>query len=60
MKDLDSDYYVEVKDHRYQNHLMKILVDENEILQYLSVLNIKYRITLRFGKIKKLLKTMEN
>ena len=50
MKYLDGNYYVEVRDHRYKIH-----ATENIILRKrdLSELNIKYKMRLRYGEIKR-------
>ena len=55
MEDLNGNYYVEVKDHRYKIHPTEII-----ILRLRDELNIKFKMRLRLGNIKKLLKTMEN
>ena len=60
MKYLNGEYYVEVKDHRYKIHPLKMKFDENEIHQNLLKLSIKYKKRLRLGQIRKLLKIIMN
>ena len=61
MKYLDGNYQVEVKDHRYKIHPNEnIILRERDPPTSLGTQNIKYRMRLRLGKIKKWLKTMEN
>ena len=55
MKYLNGNYYVEVKDKRYKKFIqLKTLDYVNEILQLLSELNIKFKMRLKFVKIRKL------
>ena len=51
MENLDGNYYVEVKDHRYKIH-----PTENIILRKrgeAKSLNIKFKMRLRYGEIRK-------
>ena len=54
MKYLDGNYYVEVREHRYKIH-----PTENIILRKQDPpreLNIKFRMRLKYGEIRKLIK----
>ena len=55
MKYLSGEYYVEVKDQRYKIHPTENNTLRKEIHQNLLELNIKYKMRLRLGEIKKLL-----
>ena len=54
MKYLNGEYYVEVKDHRYKVHPTENNILRKEIHQDLLELNLKYKMRLRLGEIKKL------
>ena len=47
MKYLNGENYVEVKDHRYENHPPNFLFNANEIHHNLLKLNVKFKMKLR-------------
>ena len=51
MKYLNGNYYVEVRDDRYRIHPTENII--LPILHYLSELNIKSKMRLRSGRIRK-------
>ena len=54
MKYLNGEYYVEVKDHRYRFHPTENIILRKRDEQNLLGLNIKFRMKLRYGELKKL------
>ena len=60
MNYLNGNYYVEVKDHRYKIHPSEnIILRKRDPSQSLTT-QYQVKNNIRLGKIKKLLKTMEN